>query len=236
MKKLIALLAVVLLLSSSASFAHGYWIEAEGSHKLNEPVIIKLIFGEFITGERLSGAYLDRMKEIYVFVLIDGKKQSVAMKQLPGHWEGTFVPQKEGSYNIVGINEEREVQDWTKHNLGIARPMQYLKTIYQVGSGVTKPGLFSLLDITASADAGNRYAIQVFKNNAAFSDAKVTATDTSGNEQIIILDKEGKATFNPGVKGLHLIDVEWVDKTPGTFREKKYESIRYKLDFSLYHS
>ena len=236
MKKLVVLFATILLLSSSESFAHGYWIEAEGSHKINEPVTIKLIFGEFITGERLSGAYLDRMKEISVFVLIDGKKQSVTMKQLPGHWEGVFVPQKEGSYNIIGINEEREVQDWTKHNLGIARPMQYLKTIYQVGPNATKQALSSLLDITVSSDAGNLYTIQVFKNNAAFSDAKVTATDTSGNEQIIVLDKEGKAIFNPGVKGLHLIDVEWIDKTPGVFREKKYASIRYKLDFSLYHS
>lgn len=236
MKRLITLFAAVLLLSSSDSFAHGYWMETEGSHKVNEPVTIKLIFGEFITGERLSGAYLDRMKEIKVFVLVDGKQQPITMKQLPGHWEGIFVPKTEGSYAIVGINEEREVQDWTKHNLGMARPVQYLKTIYQVGPTVTKHPLFSLLDITVSADAGNRYTIQVFKNNASFSEAKVTATDTSGNEQIITLDKEGKASFDLGSKGLHLIDVDWIDKTPGTFKEKKYESIRYKLDFSLYKS
>lgn len=231
--KVITILTAILLYAAT-TFAHGYWIELEGPHKVKQPVTIKLFFGEFGTSERSSGKALDRMNEISVFVSLNGKKFPVAMQQLPTHWEGKFIPETEGRYTIIGINEEREVQDWTKHNLGITRPVQYLKAVYQVGTTVNPSLLTSLLDVVVTPNKSG-YAVQLFKNKSAFSSAKLVVTDTSGKEKEIILDKEGKANFELKNPGLHVLDIEWIDKTPGRFKEKDYASIRYKLDYTLYN-
>jgi hypothetical protein len=189
LKKLITGLMIVCL--PFTSMAHGYWVEVEGSHKINEPVTIKLFFGEYITGERLSGNFLDRMKEIRVFVRISGgEQQQVTMKQLADYWTGTYTPQKEGSYEIIGINDEREVQDWTKHNLGITRPVQYLKAAYQVGAAATAPLSSSFLDVTVSNTSPDTYQLRVFKNNAAFASTKVIVTHPDGEETTLYTDQQ----------------------------------------------
>ncbi len=236
MKRLKTFLTVAFILSSPAVFAHGYWMEIEGSHKVNEPVTIKLFFGEYISGERLSGNFLDRMKEIKVFARIPGgKQQPVEMKQLAEYWEGTFIPLTEGNYEIVGVNDEREVQDWTRHNLGIVRPVQYLKANYQAGTAITPQTAGSFLDITVNPTTTGAYAIQVFKNNNSIGSATVVVTHPDKEETVLNLDKEGKALFTAPRAGLYIIDAEWIDKTQGEFKGKKYETVRHKLDFSLYH-
>lgn len=132
MKKL-SFLAVLILLPI-LSMAHGYWLEVQGSGKVNEQAKIQIFFGEFENQKRETGKLLDKMYEIKIFVLDSkGVKAEIAMKQTDTHWEGVFTPQNEGLYQIVGINDTREVQDWARHNLGIVRPVQYLRTTYPSG-------------------------------------------------------------------------------------------------------
>lgn len=229
------IIILVLTLLPFSVFAHGYWIEVQGSHKTNEPVTVRLIFGEYITGERLSGNFLDRMKEIRMYVRTSGKEEPIAMKQFKDYWEGTFTPSQEGSYEIIGINDEREVQDWTKHNLGIVRPVQYLKTVYRVGNANSKQGSSSFLDITVSSTEKGTYHIQVFRNNSSYQSDKLVIVHPDGEETTLKTDKDGKAVFTAKTSGMYLIDVEWIDKTPGQFKQRPYESVRHKLDFSLYN-
>lgn len=210
------------------SFAHGYWIEIIGSGKINTVVQVRLYFGEYVSGERLSGTFLDRMKEIKVYI----QEKEIAMKQSGDYWEGQFTPDKEGSYIISAINNEREVQDWTKHDLGVVRPIQYLKTVYQVGtatSGITS-SLF--LDAVIKKEKENSYAISVFKDGAAFSEAKITVTHPDGEETF---HTGNNISFTTPKSGLYVIDIDWIDKTPGQFKGKQYQSVRHKLDYSLYN-
>lgn len=226
MKKL--LFFILILTIPTLSFAHGYWIEISGSNQVNQPATIRLYYGEYITGERLSGKFLDKMNEIKVYA--DSKE--IVMKQHPDYWEGQFTPSTNGSYIITAINESREVQDWTKHNLGIVRPVQYLKTIYSVGSAtVSTPGnLF--LDATIIKEKPDTYKITVLKENTSFAEAKITVTHPDGEETY---HTGSSAEFTTPLPGLYVIDVEWIDKTPGTFKGKDYASVRYKLNYSLYH-
>lgn len=228
-------LVIAIVLLPFTAFAHGYWMEAEGSHKIKEPVTVKLFFGEYIAGERLSGEKLDRMKDIKVYVATPGgEKQEVIMQQLHDYWEGTFTPQAEGAYEITGINDTREVQDWTKHDLGITRPIQYLKTSYLVGNNNAFQPASLFLDANIHEISKRKYEVLLTKNKLAVPSEKVTVTEYNGEAKDLVTDKDGKASFTLDKPGVYLIGVEWIDKTPGTFKDKPYETVRHKLDVSLY--
>ena len=175
------------------------------------------------------------MAEIKIAVLdASGKKTDIAMKQTDTHWEGTFTPQTEGVYQIIGLNETREVQDWTQHNLGITRPVQYLRTAYTVGNPPKQtPVPQQFLDVVASK-LGNQVLLEVHKAQQPFSKIQLTVINPEGWEKTKITNEKGKAVFMPGGKGLYLVALEWIDKTPGKFKDKNYETIRYRCDMSIW--
>lgn len=227
--------ATVLLLSLGLH-AHEYWIETIGSHKVNEPVMVRLYFGEHAVGTRMAGKSLDKMKDIHMSVVnSDGSKQALAMAQRDSFWEGSFTPQATGSYEIVGINDEREVQDWTKHNLGIVRPIQYLRSTYIAGKKVTSQGAGLYLDANIKKASKGKYQFSIVKEGKTVQPGMVTVSSFGGKEQTLDVDANGNATFAADKDGVYLVSIEWIDKTPGEFKEKKYETIRHRLDLTLYN-
>ena len=231
-KKIILVLALAFPLHL---LAHGYWIELEGSHKIKETLTIKLIFGDYHLAEKLAGNKLDKMKDIKVFITLpDGSKQPVDMTQQNDCWKGTFVPQTEGNYTISGINDEREVQDWTKHGLGIVRPVQYLKTVYTVGKKGAEHPSGDWFDLRVQQKANASYEALLTKINRPLDSCYITVVDPAGEENEVKTNKEGKATFAAARPGLHVISVEWIDKTPGTFKGKEYKTVRHRMDYTLY--
>ncbi|MFT3981654.1 MAG: hypothetical protein QM687_14360 [Ferruginibacter sp.] len=217
------------------SQAHTYWFVTEGSHKVNEPVQVKIYFGEYVTGELMSGKSLDKMKDIKVWVRLAGSPDmAIVMTQDTGYWKGSFTPLKEGTYEIIGINDTREVQDWTKHGFGIVRPVQYLKQLYQVGAGATAQSSAAFLDITVAKEHKD-YVLQVFKNGKPAGKTKFFISQPDGEEVPVETDETGKAIYKPVAAGLYIVGIEWVDKTPGQFLGKDYASVRYRLDASLQH-
>lgn len=215
--------------------AHGYWIELEGTHTIKETLTIKLIFGDYHLAEKLAGDKLDKMKDIKVFITLpDGSKQAVAMTQQNDCWKGTFVPQTEGSYTISGINDEREVQDWTKHGLGIVRPVQYLKAVYTVGKKRTEHSSGEWFDLRIQQKTKDSYEALLTKNNTGLDTCYITVVSPAGEEEEVKTNKEGKAIFSTAQPGLYVISVEWIDKTPGTFKGKEYKTVRHRMDYTLY--
>lgn len=236
MRKIVRYLSIMLLLSPLSVFAHGYWIELEGNHQAKQPLTVKLIFGEYHLAEKLSGNKLDRMKDIRVTIILpDGKQQSIEMKQLPECWQGTFIPETDGIYTILGINDEREVQDWTQHGLGIVRPIQYLKAVYEVGKPSGNNFVTAhLFDINIKKTGTGNYELYLSKDKKPVDTCYVTIVNPAGEEEEVKTDANGKATFSTKTDGLYLVGVEWIDKTPGSFKGKEYKTVRHKLDYSLY--
>jgi hypothetical protein len=231
MKNKIILFA--LLLMPFLSEAHGYWLEVKGSGKVGEPAKIQIFYGEYVNQGRMKGKFLDKMNEIKIFVIDEvGNRIDIPTVQTETHWEGIFTPNTEGYYQVMGVNETREVQDWAKHNLGIVRPMQYLRTNYVVGkvSTTAKPGNY--FDIIAS-EAESGINLSAFKNNIPADKAKLTIISPDGWEKIKITSERGRASFVPLTKGLYLIEAEWIDKTPGTYKDKPYESVRYHAETTI---
>ncbi len=231
MKNKIILFA--LLLMPFLSQAHGYWLEVKGSGKVGEPAKIQLFYGEYVNQGRMKGHFLDKMNEIKIFVMDEaGNRIDIPMVQTETHWEGTFTPKTECNYQVMGINETREVQDWARHNLGVVRPMQYLRTNYAVGkpTSAAKPGNYFDIIATESVNAIN---LSAFKNNVPADKTKLTVISPDGWEKVKIASERGRASFVPVTKGIYLIEAEWIDKTPGTYKDKPYESIRYHSETTI---
>lgn len=216
------------------SMAHGYWLETKGSGKVGEPVKILLFYGEYASEIRERGNKLDKMAEILVSVIdIEGNKYAIKMTQTDTHWEGFYTPTKEGNYQILGINETREVQDWHKHKLGITRPVQFVRTNYIVGNApLTTPKTYQFLDIVASKQ-GEFIALTAYQNNQPLDSTKIIIINPQSWEKIKTTNERGRVTFLPTGKGMYLAEIEWIDKTPGIFKGKEYATIRYKSETTL---
>jgi hypothetical protein len=231
MKNKIVLFALMLL--PFLSEAHGYWLEVKGSGKVGEPAKIMIFYGEYLNQGRMKGKFLDKMNEIKIFVIDEeGRHIDVPTVQTETHWEGTFTPKAKGNYQVMGVNETREVQDWTKHNLGIVRPMQYLRTNYLVGKATAAAKSNNYLDIIAT-ESNNGINLSAFKNNAPADKVKLTIISPDGWEKVKVTSERGRASFVPNTKGVYLIEAEWIDKTPGTYKDKPYESIRYHSETTI---
>ncbi|HTN46791.1 MAG TPA: DUF4198 domain-containing protein [Flavipsychrobacter sp.] len=229
----ILLVAVLLCLSSLQLSAHGYWLELQGSGKAKKPCTIKMYYGDYPVGERLSGKTLDKMKDIKVYVLTpSGEKQSVTMTQMNDFWQGSFTPQAKGRYEIIGINDEREVQDWTKHHLGITRPVQYLKTTYAVGqAGEQQASLF--LDMRVVRMDKTNYEVTLLKQGTALPAQKLVLAEFDKGETEFTTDVNGKINIKLDNPGLYILSVDWIDYTPGSFKGKNYETVRHRLDIAI---
>lgn len=233
MQKFIAIILILCL--PVVTRAHSYWIETTGSHKPGEPVTVKLYFGEYAGREIMTGKALDKMKDIAMYVQLGTVKTPITMTQADSCWTGTFTPATEGSYEITGINEVREVQDWTKHNLGIVRPVQYLKHIYQAGTRQTPRPANAFLDLQFQKEGDGHYNITIFKNGLLQPATRVVITRPDGEDTILETDASGKLNYKAPEAGLYMVIVEWIDKTPGRFKEKDYATTRHRLDFSFYN-
>lgn len=236
MQSLIKVFAVAaVMLSPIISSAHGYWIETAGNNQVNQPVTIKMFYGDYPEGEKLTGKTLDKMKDIKVFVTsTNGKKQELAMIQNDSCWQATFTPHSDGIYEITGINDVRDVQDWTKHKLGITRPVQYLKVAYQVGHKKTNKATPLFLDVDVNKKSSNEYELAVVKDGKKIPNQVIKLSAYGGKELELTTDKKGKIAFKLEAPALYIISIDWIDQTPGEFKGKKYETVRHRLDYSLY--
>ncbi len=228
-KLLISVLCLPML-----SMAHGYWLETKGSGKVGEPVKILLVYGEYSSEIRERGDKLDKMADILVSVIdVAGNKSPIKMTQTDTHWEGTFTPTQEGNYQIIGINDTREVQDWNKHKLGITRPVQFVRTNYLAGNATLTPAKnYQFLDIVTGKQ-GEFIALTAYKDNLPLDKTKITITNPQSWVKVKTTNERGRVTFLPAGKGLYLVEVEWIDQTPGSFKGKPYETIRYKSETTL---
>jgi uncharacterized GH25 family protein len=221
-------LALITLLVPFWSHAHGDWIEVKGSGKVGEPAKIELIFGAYENQERLKGKALNFLAEFTVAVIDPaGNRQILALTQTETCWEGSFTPKIEGTYQVLGTNEERGVVDWTTHGFDVLRPKEYLRTHYVVGRASEVSQNTQFLDVLWSK-SGAEVKLTAYLNGNKTPKTKLLISNPEGWEKIKYTNAQGEATFLPNMKGWYLIEVENLDKTPGTFKGKDYKMIRNK--------
>ncbi|WP_281635934.1 hypothetical protein [Flavobacterium marginilacus] len=235
MKKLLSKIALgfVLLLVPMALNAHNIWLEVKGSGKINDKVQVQLYFGEYGQEAPEKGAKPDRLKDIKIFLIdASGTKSEITMTQTETHWQGSFDAKTIGTYQIIGINDQGEVRDMSKKHLGFARSISYLKAVYTVKTPETKEYAVHRLDLTVQKQ-NDTYLLTAFKDKKQQGNLNITIINPDGWVKTTETNEKGKASFVPNKKGLYLINLEWIDSTKGTFKDKAFDNTVNKTVLSL---
>jgi hypothetical protein len=223
-----------LLFVQNSAKAHGYWLEVAGNNKINTAVKVQIMFGEYENKLREKGDKLTVMKDFKAYMIDpSGKKTEIALIQTETAFEGTFTPTQNGMYQIMAINDTREVQDWTKYGMGIVKPVEYLRQNYAVGAKAAAPSTPTMGIDAHVVVSGKTHTVSLVKNGQPYAKAKVVVTNPGGWEKNLIADAAGVVKFDATEPGMYLIETEYMDKTAGKYLDKEYAAIRNKFGFSV---
>jgi hypothetical protein len=228
MRYLFLITAFILL--HFAAFADGYWLELKGSGKAGDTVTVTIRYGGVNDdGQRYikTGKDLDKLSGFRVQVISNGHTSNVSLKQLQDCWQGIYVPVTKGTYQIVAIHDQLPVVQ-RPDSLQNIRPIQYLSATYNVGTAVGKLVPQQFLDILTT-QKDSVVIITPYINKQLVKNTKLRIFNPDNEDIFPLTDKDGKASFKPVKKGLYIIRLDMVDKTPG----KNYYSVRHRCDYSL---
>ncbi|MCV9928673.1 hypothetical protein OIU83_13470 [Flavobacterium sp. LS1R49] len=235
------LLYVLLAIFSFPLFGHAsaYWMEIKGSEKKNEPVIIQVIYGnvdEYGVRHRQSGTEHALIGDFKVFVIdAKGKRTDIVITPKADCWEGIFVPDKDGVYRILGINDKHPVVDRSKSGGDNILPIDYLAASYNVGDVANKKFELPMQFLDISVYSIDKLVnVKAFQNGVpAANKTKLRVLNPENWERELSVDKKGEAFFMSTMKGLYIIREDWVDSTPGIYKGVPYKSIRYRCNYCL---
>jgi len=217
--------------------ASAYWMDVKGSGKVNEPVQIRIYYGNIEeSGIRvpLKGPELTLTGEFKISVVDgEGRSRPIVMALSGDGWEGTFTPSEKGVYQILGINDTHPVVDRSKTGGINVLPVDYLCAAYAVENtgSVKKPAQF--LDIITERQ-GTRVLVKAFKNGRrAVLNTKLRVFNPENWEKELSLNAEGEAVFLPTMKGLYIIREDWTDQRPGSYKGMPYSGIRHRCNYFL---
>lgn len=250
MKRIVALVLVCCaahIFSYTACMAHSYWLEVKGSGKANETVTVMLYFGEFEKGLRENKPYMLNNMKTFSAWLVDasGKRQELTLRADTNCYKAVFTPSAEGVYTVCMKEDERGVQDWTKHGLGIVRPIEYVKAVYAVGA-TSKDKLLSSasmlpIDLVYTGDANcneksneKTFCWKLLRDGKPLANTALTLTDAAGKQEKYSTNAAGVLTISHDKGGMRLVDVDVRDTGTGEFNGKKYEQVRLKYALTVY--
>lgn len=209
MKTFIQSLIAMTAMAAGCAHAHYLWIEPGDTET-------RLFFGEpdVLLKEKSPGK-LDGIKSPQAFTP-DGH----------GKWKPVALARTADSFSIAGnktatiaVKEESlEVRDLSKHGLGHAKSNYYAR--YGAPSGNAAAPL--ALDIQPTGPNG--YTLTYRGAPLAGTKLQVIAPNTWTQEHST--DDKGIVRINTPWRGQYVIHVLHVDKTPGEFEGKQYESLR----------
>lgn len=216
--------------------AHSYWLELKGSGKVGEPVTVQCYFGELENGLREKADKLGGIKSFTASVMLpDGSTQPLTLAPAENCYQAQFTSSQAGTYQVLLVNDTRAVQDWTSHKMGIVRPREYLRAVCQVGGGSLSAKPVYYLDVTPQVAlvSGQPATLLVTKDGAAYANAPVKLTTPDGKQTKQTADANGQLTLTPTGAGQYVVDVDFMDKTPGQYQGKDYQAVRNKTALTL---
>ena len=234
MKKTIA--SLLFLFLPLLTQAHSYWLELKGSGKVGEPITVQCYFGELENGLREKANKLGDIKAFTASVMLpDGSTQPLILAPAENCYQAQFTPGQAGTYQVLLVNDTRAVQDWTSHKMGIVRPREYLRAVCQVGGGSPSAKPVYYLDVTPQMGltSGKPATLLVTKDGAAYANAPVKLTTPDGKQTKQTADANGRLTLTPTGAGQYVVDVDFMDKTPGQYQGKDYQAVRNKTALTI---
>lgn len=209
--------ALGLLFAAGMAQAHYLWIEpAEAG--------ARLFYGEAeaLLKEKSPGR-LDNIKAPQAVTMQTGNNQAhaVALGRMSGH---IAIASPANATSILVSEESLEVRDLTRNGLGWAKTNYYARH-GQAANGITP------LALDVQGLGPNALTVLYRGQPLAHAKLEVIAPNTWVQEHKT--NAQGQVTINTPWRGLYVMHVLHVDKTPGEFAGKAYDSLRQHFTYSF---
>lgn len=222
MKKLVfTLLSMLFTLYSGSLFAHALWIETSATGKVGKPQTVKVYYGEFVENERDSVAkWYSDVKDFKLWVIgPDQQKVQLTMVAGTNSFEGTFTPEKEGTYAFEVSHEAKELGGTTKYH--------FLANAH-VTVGKTAVLAKQTNALHLSAEPGTQVKVngtvklRASLNGVPAKEKTISVFSPMGWSREIKTDQNGLAEFAPLWPGRYVVEISDMDKIAGKHYDKDF--------------
>lgn len=243
---------LVAALASPVS-AHFVWVETDAKASPGSEQSIKVYFGEyheFLREE--AGGKLDTIDGVTLRI-VDPKRAvtDISVTKKGNHFEGTLPSCIPGRYAVIAEQHEAGVQDLTKHDLGIVKPVFHARTqfvCFEDGrvserDGESAPPLdldviplskgLNLAKGTINYWPGGEIVAKVVFKGKPLASTQLFVHSPIGWDKELHTDSQGVVSFTPLWPGRYVLEVVHVEKTPGEFKGKPFEAFRHRATLSL---
>lgn len=242
------ILALTLFSMLSSADAHFMWIETENMASPEKEHPVAVYFGEYSEFLREeTGGRLDTLDGVTLHV-VDPKRvhHEIQLKKNHNSFEGTLPPCMPGRYAVTAHQAQAGVQDLTKHDIGIVKPMFYARTefvCYADGRvGERQPDPQASLDLeviplshgldlarkSVSHRLGGEIVLKILFKGNPLAARQVLVHSPIGWDKELHTDSQGIASFTAAWPGRYVVEVDYQEKTPGQFKEKPFEAVRHR--------
>ena len=205
--------------------AHYMWIERD---EMNHA---RLYFGEYQDQEKeVTGGRLDEIKGPQAWLLdANGKRQELKVIRKGNHFDLGMTSNRTSP--LIAEELGYEVKDWTKHGIGIVKPMFYTRFSPLLRRSTPKPEL--VLDILP--ESGSPNAFIVYLRNAPLAKAKLMVYAPNFWMQERHTDENGRVSITTPWSGQYVLEVIHLERQPGEFKGQKFEAFRHRttLNFNI---
>lgn len=217
-----AVLACCLCLPAIAQ-AHYLWIESEKSAGA------RVYFGEFNEGVREKrGGRLEERAALQLWLEQPAhSKKKLSWVKKEDHFYSA-IPTQAGAW-LVAVDLTSEVKDYSKHDIGIVKPMFYARAAV----GEPQPPAHPSLELDLLPVAGQPDTVQVFFQKKALAGAKVFVYAPNLWMQELKSDEQGKLRFTTPWPGRYVLDVVHKEAKPGELEGKRYDAVRHRMTLSF---
>lgn len=81
--------------------------------------------------------------------------------------------------------------------------------------------------------SGDNIMVATWKENQGFAKSKVKIINPEGWARDKITNDNGKTQLKSNMKGYYLVELEYIDKNPGSFKGKEYQTVRYRCETTI---
>lgn len=228
--------------------AHFMWIETGGSAVPGKEYPLAVYFGEYAEFLREeSGGRLDTLDGVVLRVVDPRLKQiDIPLTKEQNRFSGVLSSCLPGRYAVMAYQRQAAVQDLTKHDMGIVKPMFYARSEFlcyadgRVGERQPSPQPeldLEVLPLSHGLDlahkvlesrVGGEVVVQVLYKGQPLPFRQVLVHAPIGWDKELHTDAQGIAAFSPAWAGRYVVEVEYQDKTPGQYNERAYEAVRHR--------
>jgi hypothetical protein len=203
--------------------AHYIWIERD------ETPHARLYFGEYQEQEReISGGRLDEIKGPRTWLLDEsGKRQEIKGARKANHFDLGVIPNRASP--VIAEELGYDVQNWSKHNIGVVKPMFYARFSPLLRRAIPKPEL--MLDILPENGTPNSFT--VYFRNAPLAKARVMVYAPNFWMQEHPTDENGNVKITTPWPGQYVLEVINVEKQSGEFQGQKFEAFRHRATLTF---